>query len=61
MENNKREVWLDFAKILATFLVVVLHTVCYGVDSNNNNIGLIFFYAGTIAIPIFFTVMVICN
>lgn len=43
-------------KILATFLVVVLHTVDYGVAQNNKNTGLLFFYLGTTAIPLFFMV-----
>ncbi len=56
MEKYKREVWIDFAKVLAIFLVIILHTVSYGVKAKNLNIGLLFYYLGTLAIPMFFMV-----
>lgn len=52
----KREKWLDFVKIIASFLVVVLHMVNYGLNEDNRNIGLIFYYLGVFAIPLFFMV-----
>ena len=56
LKNKKRKIWLDFIKILATFLVVVLHIVDYEVTQNNINIGLLFFYSDTITIFLFFMV-----
>ena len=56
MEKNKREIWLDYIKALAIFLVLVLHTIRFGINDNSFSIGLIFYYFGTIAIPLFFMV-----
>lgn len=60
MQNNKntakREIWLDALKILACFLVVVLHTVTYGLEDHKENLGQLLYYLGTLAIPIFFMV-----
>ena len=52
----KREKWLDCIKIIAFFLVVTLHTVRAGLTEGRNNIGLILFYLGVFAIPLFFMV-----
>lgn len=52
----KREKWLDYIKIMASFLVVILHTINIGLEENKRNIGLIFYYIGVFAIPLFFMV-----
>lgn len=52
----KREKWLDYIKIIACFLVVILHTINIGLEENQRNIGLIFYYLGVFAIPLFFMV-----
>jgi len=54
--KNQRKIWIDALKILACFLVVVLHTITYGLGENKENIGLVLYYLGTVAIPIFFMV-----
>ena len=57
MKNNtKREHWIDALKIFACFLVVILHTITYGLQENKRNFGIVLYYLGTIAIPIFFMV-----
>jgi surface polysaccharide O-acyltransferase-like enzyme len=52
MESNKRSISIDLIKIIACFLVVVLHT-CYTKD-NQINVSSILFYSGVVAIPLFF-------
>ena len=52
--TKEREVWIDLVKIIAIFLVVDLHVVCSGVSAGQLNSGLILYYMGTIAIPLFF-------
>ncbi len=52
----KREKYLDYIKIIASFLVVVLHTISIGLEENKRNIGLIVYYIGVFAIPLFFMV-----
>lgn len=42
----KREKYLDYIKIIASFLVVVLHTISIGLEENKRNIGLIVYYIG---------------
>ena len=54
--NSKRETWLDFIKIMASFLVVILHTVCYGVRDKVSSPALLIYYIGTFAIPLFWMV-----
>ena len=51
-----REKGIDAVKILASFLVVVLHTMTLGLQDDNNNLGLFIYYMGTFAIPLFFIV-----
>lgn len=52
----KREKWLDCIKIIACFLVVMLHSMNSGIRANMKNIVLVFYYIGTFAIPLFFMV-----
>ncbi len=53
LENfEKRNISLDFLKIIATFLVVVLHTV----DKDCEDINYLFYCFGFCAIPLFFMV-----
>lgn len=52
----KREKWLDCIKIIACFLVVMLHTTNFGIKENAKNIVLIVYYIGVLAIPLFFMV-----
>ena len=50
---TKREHWLDFIKIIASFLVIILHTVCYGINNKISSPALLVYYIGTFAIPLF--------
>ena len=54
--NSKRETWLDCIKIMACFLVVILHTVCYGISDKISSPALLIYYIGTFAIPLFWMV-----
>lgn len=53
---KERETWLDFIKIVACFLVVMLHTISYGLSENVITPSLLVYYIGTFAIPLFFMV-----
>ena len=53
---KKRIEWIDLLKIVACFLVVVLHSINYGLKSNGYVNGLWIYYIGTLAIPIFFMI-----
>ena len=50
---TKREYWLDVIKIIASFLVIILHTVCYGINDKISSPALLAYYMGTFAIPLF--------
>lgn len=54
--QKNRETWLDFAKIVAAFLVVILHTCCYGIKEGKIFNDSYLYYLGTYSIPIFFMV-----
>ncbi len=54
--QNKRLLWLDIVKILAAFLVIVLHTMGTNLNNNHPHIDLLIYYLGTFAIPLFFMV-----
>lgn len=53
---KKRENWIDFAKIIASFLVVILHTCCYGIKDGKLFSDSYLYYLGTYSIPMFFMV-----
>lgn len=56
MEKKERNKNLDLIKIIACFMVVCLHSVIDGLNTKNLNVGLIFYYFGVFAIPLFFMV-----
>ena len=49
--NKKREVWIDCVKIIAIYLVIILHIFCKNMKEPN-----IFYFLGTCAVPLFFMV-----
>lgn len=51
-----REKWLDCIKIVASFLVIVLHVTNYGLDDNISSRIHLIYYLGVYAIPLFFMV-----
>lgn len=53
---KKRIEWIDLLKIVACFLVVVLHSINYGLKNNEYVNGLWIYYIGSLAIPIFFMI-----
>lgn len=54
--KEKRKSWIDICKIIAMFLVIILHTVCNGIKDNQKDLSLLIYYFGTFAIPLFFMV-----
>ena len=54
--KEERKGWIDFCKITAMFLVIILHTVCNGIKDNQKNLSILIYYFGTFAIPLFFMV-----
>ena len=54
--KEKRKCWIDICKIIAMFLVIILHTVCNGIKENQKDFSLLIYYFGTFAIPLFFMV-----
>lgn len=56
MAKKGRETWVDFAKITAAFLVVILHTCCFGIKEGQIFNDSYLYYLGTYSIPIFFMV-----
>jgi surface polysaccharide O-acyltransferase-like enzyme len=50
MESNKRLIGIDLIKIIACFLVIVLHTC----KDSQINASSIMYYTGVVAIPLFF-------
>lgn len=52
LTGTKRDISLDFIKVLACFGVVVLHTI----NRTSGPANSIFYYFGTISIPLFFAV-----
>ncbi|CDE90551.1 wefK [Clostridium sp. CAG:389] len=53
---RKRIEWIDLLKVMACFLVVLLHSINYGLNGNEYVNGLWIYYLGSIAIPIFFMI-----
>lgn len=53
---RKRIEWIDLLKVVACFLVVILHSINYGLKGNEYVNGLWIYYMGTLAIPIFFMI-----
>ena len=53
---KKRESWLDLIKVIATFLVILLHSVCNGLNNGRFNFSFVFYYIGVFAVPLFFMV-----
>ncbi len=51
---KKRIVWIDFIKIIACLLVVVLHSITIGLSEHTYTNGLWIYYLGVFAIPLFF-------
>lgn len=47
--NKNRETWIDCMKIIAIYLVIILHT--FGTEKST-----IFYYLGTFSIPLFFMI-----
>lgn len=53
---KRREYWLDVLKIISMFFVILLHTVCYGVNDKLLSLSLLIYFSGVFAIPLFFMV-----
>lgn len=51
---SKRIIWIDFIKIFACFLVLVLHSIPVDLSENVYAKGLWIYYTGVFAIPLFF-------
>ena len=51
---KKRIVWIDFIKIIACLLVVVLYSITIGLSEHTYTNGLWIYYLGVFAIPLFF-------
>ena len=53
---TKREYNIDLLKILATYLVIILHSACSGVGYKVFDISLFIYYIGGFAVPLFFMI-----
>ena len=51
---RKRIIWIDFVKIFACFLVLILHSIPVDLSENIYMKGLWIYYIGVFAIPLFF-------
>ncbi len=54
--NKSRFYWIDYLKVIAISLVVLLHTINLGIGNNGNYDGRFIYYFGIIAIPLFFMI-----
>lgn len=53
---KNRVAWIDLIKLIACCMVVLLHSITNGLNSNSYEIGLFIYYIGVFAIPLFFMV-----
>lgn len=54
--ETKRETWLDIIKVIAIFLVTILHIANAGIGFGEIHGNQIMYYFGTFAVPLFFMV-----
>ena len=53
---KKKIYWINYLKILACFLVILLHSISLGLGDNTYKSGLFIYYFGVFAVPLFFMI-----
>ncbi|HJJ14577.1 MAG TPA: acyltransferase family protein [Clostridiaceae bacterium] len=52
----KKEYWIDICKIMSAILVIFLHTINIGIETNEINIASLAYFIGVFAVPLFFMI-----